>query len=119
MALTAGIGSDHIDLPSAAKANVTVAEITGTDTAQLSLKIMRCSCPLCQLSIYESTYSCFTFGLCKFRAKSFPVTGMYDGNYSLDSHLSLTGAGLEKYTLMAGIALSIFYVGRHFMFFSM
>jgi lactate dehydrogenase-like 2-hydroxyacid dehydrogenase len=29
LALTAGIGSDHIDLPSAAKAGITVAEITG------------------------------------------------------------------------------------------
>ena len=29
LALTAGIGSDHVDLPSAAKAGVTVAEITG------------------------------------------------------------------------------------------
>ena len=31
LALTAGIGSDHIDLPAAAKANITVAEITGGD----------------------------------------------------------------------------------------
>ena len=29
LALTAGIGSDHVDLPAAAKAGVTVAEITG------------------------------------------------------------------------------------------
>ena len=29
LALTAGIGSDHVDLPSAAKAGITVAEITG------------------------------------------------------------------------------------------
>ena len=29
LALTAGIGSDHVDLPAAAKNGVTVAEITG------------------------------------------------------------------------------------------
>lgn len=29
LALTAGIGSDHVDLPSAAKAGITVAEVTG------------------------------------------------------------------------------------------
>ena len=29
LALTAGIGSDHVDLPAASKAGITVAEITG------------------------------------------------------------------------------------------
>ena len=29
LALTAGIGSDHVDLPAASKAGITVAEVTG------------------------------------------------------------------------------------------
>jgi len=36
LALTAGIGSDHIDLPSAAKAGITVAEVTGSNVVSVA-----------------------------------------------------------------------------------
>ena len=42
LALTAGIGSDHVDLPAAAENGVTVAEITGTVT--IILKCNACAC---------------------------------------------------------------------------
>ena len=45
LALTAGIGSDHVDLDAAAKNGVTVAEITGTLIPPAALPIlprMRC-----------------------------------------------------------------------------
>ena len=34
LALTAGIGSDHVDLEAASKAEITVAEVTGQQSAQ-------------------------------------------------------------------------------------
>src|SRR6185436_12311492 len=36
LALTAGIGSDHVDLPSAIKHGVTVAEVTGSNSISVS-----------------------------------------------------------------------------------
>jgi formate dehydrogenase len=36
LALTAGIGSDHVDLPSAAKAGITVAEVTGSNVVSVA-----------------------------------------------------------------------------------
>ena len=48
LALTAGIGSDHIDLPAAAKANITVAEITG---AKLNAATENQTCFTCNGSV--------------------------------------------------------------------
>ncbi|MEF5509514.1 NAD-dependent formate dehydrogenase, partial [Escherichia coli] len=36
LALTAGIGSDHVDLDAAAKAGITVAEITGSNSISVA-----------------------------------------------------------------------------------
>eukprot|EP00891_Asterochloris_glomerata_P005003 jgi/Astpho2/5003/Aster-05941 len=36
LALTAGIGSDHVDLPAASKAGITVAEITGSNVVSVA-----------------------------------------------------------------------------------
>eukprot|EP00884_Botryococcus_braunii_P009968 jgi/Botrbrau1/18973/Bobra.0100s0010.1 len=36
LALTAGIGSDHVDLPTAAKAGITVAEVTGSNVVSVA-----------------------------------------------------------------------------------
>lgn len=44
LALTAGIGSDHVDLPSAAKAGITVAEITGMTIQSIQGRESKDSC---------------------------------------------------------------------------
>lgn len=36
MAITAGIGSDHVDLEAACKRNITVAEVTGSNTVSVA-----------------------------------------------------------------------------------
>jgi formate dehydrogenase len=40
LALTAGIGSDHVDLDAAARAHVTVAEVTGSNSISVSEHVM-------------------------------------------------------------------------------
>ena len=44
LALTAGIGSDHVDLPAAAEHGVTVAEITGELLSLIHHTILCCPC---------------------------------------------------------------------------
>ncbi|MBA5844891.1 NAD-dependent formate dehydrogenase, partial [Escherichia coli] len=36
LALTAGIGSDHVDLDAAARAHITVAEVTGSNSISVA-----------------------------------------------------------------------------------
>ena len=43
LALTAGIGSDHVDLEAASKAGITVAEVTGEAYSQPCCKTRSCS----------------------------------------------------------------------------
>jgi formate dehydrogenase len=42
LALTAGIGSDHVDLPAAAEAGITVAEVTGATRSHMPVHHLRC-----------------------------------------------------------------------------
>ena len=59
LALTAGIGSDHVDLPAASKAGITVAEITGGQRPLPGFSLLSCYTPSDMLHLQ---YGCTSRG---------------------------------------------------------
>lgn len=108
LALTAGIGSDHVDLMAAAKAGITVAEVTGSNSISVAehvvmmvLSLVRNYLPAHQISVSGG------WNIADCVARSYDVEGM---------HFGTVGAGrigLAVLRRLKAFDMPLHYTQRH------
>src|SRR6201996_3881766 len=80
MALTAGIGSDHVDLDAAAKAGITVAEVTGSNSISVAEHVVMMVLSLVRNYLPSHEYAAKGgWNIADCVARSYDVEGMHFG----------------------------------------
>ncbi|HKT96282.1 MAG TPA: NAD-dependent formate dehydrogenase [Paraburkholderia sp.] len=108
LALTAGVGSDHVDLKAAAQAGITVAEVTGSNSISVAEHVVMVILTLVRNYVPSHAFSAAGgWNIAECVERSYDIEGMHFGT------IGAGRIGLAVLRRLKPFGLSLHYTQRH------